>query len=120
MATGWELIRMSFTSSSLPDPTHPRYHVSWAGNCRQPEQARPRKDFPLKRRQCQVDAFAHRLFAGNPAAVVPMDFWPEDSLLQSIAEENNLAGTAFFVPTVRGFTLLCEVDTRSGTLIEPE
>jgi PhzF family phenazine biosynthesis protein len=45
----------------------------------------------------QVDAFTSRLFAGNPAAVVPLDDWLPDELLQSIAAENNLSETAFFV-----------------------
>jgi PhzF family phenazine biosynthesis protein len=44
-----------------------------------------------------VDAFTRRLFHGNPAAVVIVDAkeWPSDSLMQSIAAENNLAETAF-------------------------
>ena len=46
----------------------------------------------------QIDAFASRVFAGNPAAVCPLDAWPEDALLQAIAQENNLSETAFFVP----------------------
>ena len=42
---------------------------------------------------------ASKLFAGNPAAVCPLNGeWPEDSLLQSIAFENNLAETAYFLP----------------------
>ncbi len=45
----------------------------------------------------QVDAFASRVFTGNPAAVVPLAEWLPDSLMQSIAMENNLAETAFFV-----------------------
>lgn len=45
----------------------------------------------------QVDAFAERLFEGNPAAVVPLDAWLDDALLQSIALENNLSETAFTV-----------------------
>jgi PhzF family phenazine biosynthesis protein len=53
----------------------------------------------------QVDAFTDRLFAGNPAAVCPLDRWLDDSSLQAIAEENNLSETAFFVPTARGFHL---------------
>ncbi len=45
----------------------------------------------------QVDAFTDHLFAGNPAAVVPIgDKWPIDDVLQKIAIENNLAETAFF------------------------
>jgi PhzF family phenazine biosynthesis protein len=59
----------------------------------------------VKIRQYQVDAFTTRVFAGNPAAVCPLADWPEDRLLQAIAEENNLSETAFFVPTGRGFRL---------------
>lgn len=59
----------------------------------------------MKIKQYQVDAFTTRVFAGNPAAVCPLDRWPEDRLLQAIAEENNLSETAFFVPTERGFRL---------------
>ena len=43
----------------------------------------------------QVDAFSDRCFGGNPAAVCVVDEWPEDALMQAIAEENNLAETAF-------------------------
>ena len=46
----------------------------------------------------QIDAFTTRTFAGNPAAVVPLERWLPDAVLQSIAEENNLAQTAFYVP----------------------
>lgn len=53
----------------------------------------------------QVDAFADRVFEGNPAAVVPLDDWLEDRLLQAIAQENNLSETAFFVPVEQGFEL---------------
>lgn len=45
-----------------------------------------------------VDAFADRAFEGNPAAVVPLAAWLPDDLMQSIAAENNLSETAFFVP----------------------
>jgi PhzF family phenazine biosynthesis protein len=45
-----------------------------------------------------VDAFADRPFAGNPAAVMVLDAWPDDALLQSIALEHNLSETAFAVP----------------------
>ncbi|WP_028988865.1 PhzF family phenazine biosynthesis protein [Thermithiobacillus tepidarius DSM 3134] len=63
----------------------------------------------------QIDAFASRVFAGNPAAVCPLDGWPEDGLLQAIAQENNLSETAFFVPEgeafrIRWFTPVTEVD----------
>ncbi|MDO6416375.1 PhzF family phenazine biosynthesis protein [Sphingomonas sp. BIUV-7] len=46
----------------------------------------------------QVDAFADRPFTGNPAAVMPLDAWLADEVLQAIAAENNLAETAFTVP----------------------
>lgn len=69
----------------------------------------------MKLKQYQVDAFAERVFEGNPAAVCPLDAWLEDGLLQSIAMENNLSETAFFVPTedgfhIRWFTPVAEVD----------
>lgn len=50
----------------------------------------------------QVDAFAPRPLAGNPAAVMPLDRWLDDSLMQSIAAENNLSETAFTVPSDGG------------------
>ena len=46
----------------------------------------------------QVDAFANKLFQGNPAAVIPLEKWLSDAQLQNIATENNLSETAFFVP----------------------
>jgi PhzF family phenazine biosynthesis protein len=46
----------------------------------------------------QVDAFATHLFAGNPAAVLPMRSFPADAMMQAVAAENNLAETAFLVP----------------------
>lgn len=49
----------------------------------------------------QVDAFAERPFTGNPAAVVPLDHWLDDALMQAIAAENNLSETAFTVPSER-------------------
>ena len=45
-----------------------------------------------------VDAFTTRPFAGNPAAVMLFDRFPEDAVLQAIAAENNLSETAFLVP----------------------
>jgi len=69
----------------------------------------------VKIRMFQVDAFADRVFAGNPAAVCPLEAWPEDGLLQAIAAENNLSETAFLVPDgedfeLRWFTPEAEVD----------
>jgi predicted PhzF superfamily epimerase YddE/YHI9 len=63
----------------------------------------------------QVDAFADRLFTGNPAAVCLLEMWIDDALMQSIAAENNLAETAFLVPRgsqfeIRWFTPTVEVD----------
>jgi PhzF family phenazine biosynthesis protein len=43
----------------------------------------------------QVDAFSDRLFGGNPAAVLILDSWMDDGLMQAIAAENNLSETAF-------------------------
>jgi PhzF family phenazine biosynthesis protein len=62
----------------------------------------------------QVDAFTTRRFAGNPAAVMPMESFPEDAVLQAIAAENNLAETAFLVADgcdyrIRWFTPTTEV-----------
>jgi len=65
----------------------------------------------------QVDAFTDRSgksFTGNPAAVVPLQEWIPDRLMQAIAEENNLSETAFFVPAdpdfhIRWFTPKDEV-----------
>jgi len=64
----------------------------------------------------QVDAFADRPFAGNPAAVMPLEEWLPDDLLQAIALENNLSETAFTIPAegdadyeLRWFTPTTEV-----------
>jgi len=51
----------------------------------------------------QIDAFTDRLFCGNPAAVVPLNEWLSDETLSNIASENNLAETAFYIPTEKGF-----------------
>ncbi|NWG87893.1 MAG: PhzF family phenazine biosynthesis protein [Hydrogenophilaceae bacterium] len=53
----------------------------------------------------QVDAFASRVFEGNPAAICPLPAWLDDSVMQAIAQENNLSETAFFVPSEKGFQL---------------
>ncbi len=53
----------------------------------------------------QVDAFTSRLFGGNPAAVCPLKEWLPDDMMQTIAAENNLSETAFFVPQGDGFAL---------------
>lgn len=53
----------------------------------------------------QVDAFANRPFAGNPAAVCPLETWLPDETLLAIAAENNLSETAFFVRQGNAFDL---------------
>lgn len=45
----------------------------------------------------QVDAFTSKLFGGNPAAVIPLEEWLDDAVMQNIALENNLSETAFIV-----------------------
>jgi PhzF family phenazine biosynthesis protein len=47
----------------------------------------------------QVDAFAEAPLTGNPAAVMPLDKWLDDALMQAIAAENNLSETGFTVPS---------------------
>lgn len=69
----------------------------------------------MKIKLFQVDAFASKVFEGNPAAVCPLDEWLPDELLQKIAQENNLSETAFFVALAQGinlrwFTPKAEVD----------
>jgi len=63
----------------------------------------------------KIDAFTDKLFSGNPAAVCILDKWLSEDLMQSIANENNLAETAFVVPNgkdfeIRWFTPTTEVD----------
>ncbi|MEM7699578.1 MAG: PhzF family phenazine biosynthesis protein, partial [Verrucomicrobiota bacterium] len=53
----------------------------------------------------QIDAFTSQLFAGNPAAVVPLESWIDRDLMQAIAMENQLSETAFFVPAGDCFEL---------------
>jgi len=50
----------------------------------------------------QVDAFAEAPLSGNPAAVMPLERWLPDELMQAIATENNLSETAFTVPAENG------------------
>jgi len=54
----------------------------------------------------QIDAFVtDGPFTGNPAAVCPLQSWLPDDVMQSIAAENNLSETAFFVPEGEGYRL---------------
>jgi PhzF family phenazine biosynthesis protein len=50
----------------------------------------------MQLRLVQLDAFADRVFGGNPAAVMPLPHWLPDPTLQRIAAENNLSETAFY------------------------
>ncbi len=52
-----------------------------------------------------VDAFAEKVFEGNPAAVCILTNWLADDLMMNIASENNLSETAFAVKTNKGYTL---------------
>lgn len=68
----------------------------------------------MRTRIFQVDAFASRRFTGNPAAVVLLDAFLDDAVLQAVAAENNLSETAFLVPDngeyrLRWFTPAIEV-----------
>jgi predicted PhzF superfamily epimerase YddE/YHI9 len=56
-----------------------------------------------------IDAFAGRPFAGNQAAVMPLEEWLPDETLQAIGEENNFAETAF---VVRDATGACDWELR--------
>jgi PhzF family phenazine biosynthesis protein len=63
----------------------------------------------------QVDAFTNKLFGGNPAAVCVLHTWLSEPVMQAIAEENNLAETAFILQEngryhIRWFTPVIEVD----------
>jgi len=69
----------------------------------------------MKLKLYQIDAFASKVFEGNPAAVCPLEEWLDDSVMQNIAMENNLAETAFFVKSgeeydIRWFTPNKEVN----------
>ena len=62
-----------------------------------------------------ANAFSDKKFGGNPAAVVPLNAWLPDELMQQIAAQNNLAETAFYIPQgkdygIRWFTPSVEVD----------
>lgn len=63
-----------------------------------------------------IDAFTAKVFAGNPAGVMPLEAWLPDDLMQQLARENSLAETAFFVRTgenryhLRWFSPAMEID----------
>ncbi len=62
-----------------------------------------------------IDAFTDRVFAWNPAGICFLDAWVDDSILQSVASENNLSETAFLLQAgdhyeLRWFTPEMEID----------
>jgi len=69
------------------------------------------KEYPIY----QIDAFSDQIFKGNPAAVVVLDEWLDNTLMQKIAMENNLSETAFIIPRkdyfdITWFTPMSEID----------
>jgi PhzF family phenazine biosynthesis protein len=63
----------------------------------------------------QIDAFTNKLFGGNPAAVIPLEKWIDDDLMQRLGMENNLSETVFFVKKdqdydIRWFTPAAEIN----------
>lgn len=69
----------------------------------------------MKKYLYQIDAFTDELFKGNPAAVIILDQWLNDELMQKIAQENNQTETAFVVHaknglSIRWFTPTTEID----------
>lgn len=64
----------------------------------------------------QIDAFAERPFEGNPAAVCILEDWLPDATMQAIAEENNLAETAFCVAEGEGYRIRWFTPTREVDL----
>jgi PhzF family phenazine biosynthesis protein len=83
-----------------------------------PRDEAARQDGGMRLHLFQIDAFATKVFEGNPAAVCPLDAWLDDATMQAIAAENNLSETAFFVCdgadparyALRWFTPKTEVD----------
>ena len=69
----------------------------------------------MKLKLFQIDAFTSTVFSGNPACVVPLDYWLNDTTLLEIAKENAVAETAFFTKKndhfhLRWFTPDIEMD----------
>ena len=66
----------------------------------------------------QIDAFTNHIFGGNPAAVMPLQEWISENVMQRLAMENNLSETVFFVPSpradadydIRWFTPVTEIN----------
>lgn len=69
----------------------------------------------MKIKTYKVDAFTNKLFSGNQAGVCILNEWIDESLMQKIANENNLSETAFVVKNndifdIRWFTPIAEVE----------
>lgn len=69
-----------------------------------------------KQRIFVVDAFTGEGLAGNPAAVCPLETWPDDAAMQALAHRMALSETAYFAPAgdgsylLRWFTPVTEAD----------
>ena len=59
----------------------------------------------MKLKIYQIDAFADKVFTGNPAAVCVLEKWLSDEIMQNIAAENNLSETAFTVKNDRNYEI---------------
>ena len=75
-------------------------------------------------KQYVVDAFTDQVFQGNPAAVCVLEAWPEDQVMQQIAQENRLSETAFTVKQgkkygLRWFTPGGEIDLCGHATLGP-
>src|SRR5690606_34374514 len=107
--------------SGAADPYRPRRPCGRAGQPadrgRRVPQAGGRQPMNQAIPYWHVDAFAARPFAGNQAAVMLLDAWLPDAVLQAIGAENNFAETAFLVRDASGaahweprwFTPTCEI-----------
>src|SRR5580698_3481759 len=83
----WVCAMLPLRVPSALESTHARWNAK-----------NPVRSKIMKTRIFQIDAFTQRRFAGNPAAVMPLESFLPDATLQAIAAENNLAETAFIVP----------------------
>lgn len=86
-----------FANISLVSPILLRHFISLRAS-RAPYSVQP----GLSMQIFQVDAFTAELFKGNPAAVMVLDAWLDEALMQRIAMENNLSETAFVCPRSTG------------------
>jgi hypothetical protein len=93
-----------FRRSGLPLQCWPRYATS-TKVLPSPVDSRPDHTAVSSQRFTQVDAFTDRPFAGNPAAVCLLPSPRDSTWMQQVAQEMNLAETAFLVRRADGFDL---------------